>query len=111
MLFCVYEKQKSNKDLLKNTIKKNFNKLSQKYDKRTKIYKDFQKNFKEIVNVSVRVNLTLFTKKFYEKIVNKIVYGELDIEIMRDIMDKDLDINKNELNRIFERKSIVPFTK
>ena len=45
----------------------------------------------------MRVNLTLFTKKFYEKIVNKIVYGELDIEIMRDIMDKDLDINKNEL--------------
>ena len=36
MLFCVYEKQKSNKDLLKNTIKKNFNKLSQKYDKRKK---------------------------------------------------------------------------
>lgn len=82
-----------------------------KCDKRTKEYRDFKKNFKETAIVTVRVNLTLFTTKFYEKIVGKLVYGTLEKETLIDIMNKDLEIIKNEIDRSFERKSIVPFTK
>jgi hypothetical protein len=109
--FCLYEKQKNNENLLNNIIKKNFNKLIPKCDKRTKIYKDFKKNFKETAIVSVRINFTLFTTKFYEKIINELVYGQLKLETMIDIMNKDIEVIKNEIDRSFERKSIVPFTK
>lgn len=109
ILFCLYEKLKTNKNLLKDTITKKNKKIN--VDKRTKEYKNYMKNFKETEKVSVRANLTLFTTKFYEKIVSELVYGELKIKTMEDIMYKDLEIIKNELNRSFERKSIVPFTK
>lgn len=108
VLMCLQEKNKTNVNLLNGEIKKKFN---NNMDKRTTDYKVYLKNFKETAKASVRVNLTLFTTKFYEKIVSELVYGFLKKETMENIIKYDLVIIKNELNRTFERKSVTPFTK
>lgn len=111
VLLCLYEKSKTKDNLFNDEIKKRFNCKISKLDKRTKEYRDFKKNFKETAKVTIRVNLTLFTTKFYQKIVSDLVYGALKKETLIDIMNEDLEIIKNEIDRSFERKSIVPFTK
>jgi hypothetical protein len=111
VIYCLHEKNKTNKNLFNDEIKKRFDNKISNSDKRTKIYRDYVKNFKETTKATLRVNLTLFTKKFYEKIVTDLVYGSLKKETLINIMNEDLEIIKNETGRSFERKSIVPFTK
>jgi len=111
VVICLYEKSKIKKNLFNNKINKRFNSKISKLDKRTKEYKNYVKNFNKTAEATIRINLTLFTTKFYQKIVTDLVYGTLKKETLIDIMNNDLEIIKNEISRSFERKSIAPFTK
>ena len=112
LLYCLDKKYKSNKNIFNNKVKIKESTMINK-DMRFKKNKEAYNNYldKNYYECSIRVNLTLSLTGFYDLLLSKIINDNLN--------DKDIDIynknyvkiQKNKLNRNFNRTSISPFSK
>jgi len=70
----------------------------------------FRNNPAEIYKTKVNINFSNFYEILCSKYLNLIVDAKLDTNILL-YLKKAIVINKDKLNRKYERKSLVPFTK
>lgn len=112
LLYCLDKKYKSNVNIFNNKVKIKESILLKKDMRFKKNKEEYNKYLISNYNkCSIRVNLSLSLTGFYELLLSKIVNGKLNEKDI-DIYNKNyIKIQKNKLNRNFNRTSISPFSK
>lgn len=112
LLYCLDKKYKLNSNIFNNIVKIKESILLKK-DMRFKKNKEAYNNYLDnnYYKCSIRINLSSSLTGFYDLLLSKIINGKLNEKDI-DIYNKNyVKIQRNKLNRNFNRISILPFSK
>lgn len=111
-LYCLDQKYKLNKNLFDPNVKIRESAIKNKdmrYKKNKEEHNNYLKN--NYKKCSIRTKLTLSLDGFYDLLLSKIINGNLQDDDIKIYNKNYVKIQKNKLDRNFNRTSISPFSK